>query len=79
MECDAICNLVSKVPILLNAYIRCIVLDDDTKIRTNLKEELGKKSKGKLEACISSVRIIANPSHHKRAYQKHMYKFDRWC
>ena len=35
---------------------------------------LKEKSKGKLEACLAGVRIIADPSHCKRTYQKHMYK-----
>ena len=35
---------------------------------------MGKKSKGKLEACLAGVQIVADPSHRKRTYQKHMYK-----
>ena len=74
MECDAICDLVRKSLVLLKGYMRCIVLDDNKTILANLKEDIGAKLKGKLEACLAGLPVIADPSHRKRTYQEHCFK-----
>ena len=74
MESDAIAKVVSEAPTQLGAYIRVIVLDDDTTTRAQLQEDLGPTSAGRLEKCLAGIRFVADPSHRKRTVQKHLFK-----
>ena len=66
MESHAIVELVKTAPEKLHAYVRQIVLDDDTTTPAHLKEDVGPNSKGCLPRHLTGVRILADPSHRRR-------------
>ena len=74
MESDAIVSLVSKAPSILRAYVRFIVMDDDTTTPQNLQEDLGPRSSGRLEKCLTGISFLADPSHRRRTYSKHCFQ-----
>ena len=55
MESDTIVQLVRTAPDKLKAYVRQIVLDDDTTTPAHLKEDTGPTSKGQLPLHLAGV------------------------
>ena len=65
METDAIVQLVKLAPVELNAYVRCICMDNGTVTRENLKEDTGKDSAGCFPKDLMGIVVLADPSHRK--------------
>ena len=74
MESHTIVKLVKTAPEKLHAYVRQIVLDDDTTTPAHLKEDVGRNSKGCLPRHLTGVRILADPSHRRRTVNNRLYK-----
>lgn len=66
MESDAIMNLALSAPTKLKAYIRRIILDDDTSTRAHLREDKGITRKVCLPKSLTGITILADPMHRKQ-------------
>ena len=67
-------QVVSNEPTLFGAYVRVIILDDDTTTSAQLQEDCGPLSIVRLEKCLTGIQVVADPSHPERTYQKHMWE-----
>ena len=66
METDCIVQLVLTCPIKLKVYMRVICMDDDTIMRSHIKEDMGGESSGCLPRSLCRIRVVADPSHRRR-------------
>ena len=77
MEADSIVRLVRNFPKKRQAYICTLVMDDDATTPAHLEEDTGAKSKGRLPKSLTSIQMLADPSHRKRVVGGAFYKLGR--
>ena len=66
MEADSIVGMVLNFPLKHDAYVCKLFMDDDATTPSNLKEDTGPNSSGRLPKYLAGILVLADPSHRKR-------------